>query len=269
MLSLKSIQPRLLFEDSRARVKKAARYGRFAANLVAGGAFIQSCFTFPSISRIDERHLNDYELFRLWVKDLLYSTNTELCVTGEPLSVAGLLVSNHISWLDTIVLNHAKPLSFIARHDLQEWPLLGKFTQRMHSVFVDRTNKFSAARALPVIENRLLSGRSVLVFPESTTSNGRQVLHFFPMFFEAAVRAKTYVQPVALAYTDEAGDPITEPAFIDDDSFFDTLDRIFETEKVYAHLRFLEPLDAQKYNRKEMAAMSRVAIADALKVPMV
>ncbi len=250
--------------NSKLRLRKLARYSRFAGNLTAGGAFIQACFSFPQVSRIHERHLNDYDLFRLWVKDLLHSTNTELHVTGQMMNAPGLFVSNHISWLDTIVLNHARPLSFIARHDLKDWPLLGKFTQRMHSVYVDRSSKFSAYRALPVIEERIKMGRSVLVFPESTTSDGRGVLPFYPMFYEAAVRVKCMVQPMALRYTDDQGVAITEPAFIDDDSFFDTLDRIYSIEKVHAHLEFLEPLDATRMNRKEMCKRSRELIGKAI-----
>ncbi len=245
-------------------LKRCRHYGRFSANLLAGSAFIQSCFAFPGVSRIEERHLNDYRLFRFWVRDLLHSTNTELVKTGEAMQAPGLFVCNHISWLDTIVLNHAQPLSFIARHDLKEWPFLGKFTQRMHSVYIDRTSKFKAYRALPVIVERIQRGRSVLVFPESTTSDGRDVLPFYPMFYEAAVRAQCLVQPIALRYTDEHGEQIVEPAFIDDDSFFDTLKRIYSVKRVFAHLHFLNPLDARTMHRKELCAESRKQIANAL-----
>lgn len=240
--------------------KRVRHYGRFSANLLAGSAFISSCFAFPSVSQINERHLNDFRLFRLWVKDLLHATNTELIVHGELMAEPGLFVSNHISWLDTIVLNHARPLSFIARHDLEDWPLLGKFTQRMHSVYIDRSSKFKAYRALPILVDRIQSGRSVHVFPESTTSDGRRVLPFYPMFYEAAVRAGCQVQPLALIYTDEHGERLTEPAFIDDDSFFDTLTRIYSVKRVFAHLHCLKPLSAAVMDRKALCRQSKEAI---------
>ena len=240
------------------------RYGRLGVNLTGGSLFIQACHSFPSLSGINEKHLNDYRIFNFWVKDLLHSMNTELVIEGEELLDHGLLVSNHISWLDTIVFNHAKFLSFIARHDLVTWPGIGTFTQRMHSVYVNRSNKFHAYRSIPSIEARLKEGRSVMVFPESTTSDGRQLLHFHPMFYEAAVRTRLPVQPLALSYHDATGAQITTPAFIDDDSFVDTLSRIFVEDKVMARLRVLPSMDSTKLDRKTLAWESRKAIGRAL-----
>lgn len=236
--------------------RQALRVGRFGLNLMAGGSFIQACHSLPAISKIEESHLNDYRLFRLWVEDLVRSTNVDMTVHGAPILDHALFVSNHVSWLDTVLLNNARPLSFIARHDLVDWPFIGTFTQRMHSVYVDRTSKFQAYRSIPKIEERLMEGRSVVVFPESTTSDGMDVLPFYPMFYEAAVRTKLPVQAIAIRYFDEHGHRITEPAFIDDDSFGDTLMRLYEVNKVHAELHFMAPLDSQKLDRKELCAAS-------------
>ncbi len=246
------------------RGRQTYRFARLGLNLFAGSAFIQSCFQFPSISKIDQRYLNDYGLFRFWVDDLKRSMNTEIHVHGRPMQQEGMFVSNHISWLDTIILNRVKALSFVARHDLAEWPFLGKFTQRMSSVFIDRSNKFQAYRSIPALEERLNQGRSVVVFPESTTSDGTGLLPFYPMFYEAAVRTRSMIQPIAIRYTDGLGKQIVEPAFINEDSFLDTLSRILWVDKVHAHLCFLEPIDAQKVGRKKACALSRDQIQQAL-----
>ncbi|MFV1873309.1 MAG: lysophospholipid acyltransferase family protein [Oleiphilus sp.] len=253
-----------IIEGFGVRSKQAFRFGRLGANLLAGSAFISSCYRFPSISKIDQYHLGDYRLFAAWVKDLTYSMNTELLVTGKVMSESGFFVSNHISWLDTIILSHIQPISFIARHDLEHWPLLGTFTKRMQSVYIDRTNKFQAYRSIPALEARLNEGRSVHVFPEATTSEGSHVLTFYPMFYEAAVRTGKKVQAVAIQYCDEHGQRIKEPAFINDDSFLDTLERILRVKKVYAHYHFCEPLDAKKNNRKQLCALTKRQIEDVL-----
>jgi 1-acyl-sn-glycerol-3-phosphate acyltransferase len=242
---------------------QGVRFSRLTANLLSGSAFIGACYRFPSISKIDERELNDYRLFTYWVKDLVHSMNTTAIVTGQPMEESGLFVSNHISWLDTIVFNHLKPSGFIARHDLEHWPLLGTFTKRMGSIYIDRTNKFQAYRSLPRIEKRLEEGGSVHLFPESTTTVGSSVLPFYPMFYEAAVRVGRPVQPVALSYTDEHGEHIPEPAFIDDDSFFDTLERMLRIKRVYAHVSYCEPLDSN-IGRKALAKASRNSICTRL-----
>lgn len=239
------------------RARQAYRFGRLGGNLVAGSAFISSCYRFPSISKINECHLGDYRLFAKWVEDLAFSMNSRLHVSGNPLSGSGFYVSNHISWLDTILLSHIQPISFIARHDLEFWPLLGTFTKRMQSVYIDRSNKFQAYRSIPSLEARLREGRSVHVFPESTTSDGSCLLPFYPMFYEAAVRTGSMVQAVAIKYTDKYGNHLTEPAFINDDSFLDTLERILKVEKIHAHYHFLPPICAKDHHRKELCKITK------------
>jgi 1-acyl-sn-glycerol-3-phosphate acyltransferase len=242
----------------------APRLGRLGVNLLGGAAFIETCYRLPSISAIDKKHLNDYGPFRLWVNDLVSSLNIKLEIIGEPVSQGNLFVSNHVSWADTVILNHAEPLSFISRHDVEEWPFIGTFTQRMASVYVDRTNKFQAYRSIPSIVEKLKDGRSVLVFPESTTSTGDALLPFYGMFLESAVRAECYVQPVALKYTDKHGRTLREAAYAGEDSFGETLVRLLKQPKVYARLEFLEPIDARVHCRKKILQLSQTKIHQAL-----
>ena len=250
------------------KLRQGVRYSRLSINLLSGGVLIESCYRFPSISKIKFKHLNDFKLFSLWVDDLNFSMNVKVHVTGEIMKEHGLFVSNHISWLDTIVLNGIKPLSFIARHDLEHWPFLGTFTSRMQSVFINRDNKFHAYRSIPSIEKKLNEGRSVHVFPEGTTSVGNTVLPFYPMFFEAAVRTGRPVQPVVISYTDVDGNLLPEPAYIDDDTFGDTLARMFLVDQIYAHVHFLPPMDAKVFGRKSLSFHSRHAILKKLKLDL-
>jgi len=245
------------------RARQAYRYGRLGLNLLSGSVFIQSCYQFPSVSKIEDKSLNDYRLFNVWVSDLARSMNARVHVSGEIMAGGGMFVSNHISWLDTIVLNHVLPLSFIARHDLEQWPFLGAFTRRMESVFINRSNKFHAYRSIPAIEEKLKAGFSVHLFPESTTSVGAEVLPFYPMFYEAAVRVGCSVQPVVVRYTDAKGELLPEPAYINEDTFFDTLERMLLVDRIHAHVHFLPPLPIG-LGRKELSSRSRVLIAEKL-----
>jgi 1-acyl-sn-glycerol-3-phosphate acyltransferase len=254
-----------MFNAVLGRARQGLRFSRLGVNLLSGSLFIGGCYQFPRLSGIESCALNDYRLFQMWVDDLAVSMNTAVHITGERMQRSGLFVSNHISWLDTIVMNKIHPLSFIARHDLEGWPLLGTFTRRMQSVYIDRSNKFHAYRSIPRIEERLREGRSVHLFPESTTSDGSSVLPFFPMFYEAAVRVACQVQPVAIKYTDSEGRHLPEAAFINDDSFMDTMARILRVERVHAHVHFCEPLAAAHYDRKELCQRSRYDIERALK----
>lgn len=240
------------------------RAGRLGVNILGGAGYIESCYRLPKLSGIHNKELNDLSPFRFWVKDLVKSLNVVLDIEGEPVPQGNMLVANHVSWVDTVILNHAEPLAFVSRHDVEDWPFIGTFTKRMGSVYVDRSNKFQAYRCLPNLQSKIRSGRSVMVFPESTTSDGTSLLPFYGMFLEAAVREKCLVQPVALMYTDEYGNRLREAAYAGDDTFGETLVRILKHKKVYARIKFLEPYDASVFGRKELLKMSRQAIEEEL-----
>jgi 1-acyl-sn-glycerol-3-phosphate acyltransferase len=241
-------------------IRLPIRVGRLGVNILGGATYIESCYRLPRVSKIDSKELNDFGPFRYWVKDLVKSLNVYLEVEGRPVSQGNMMVSNHVSWVDTVILNHAEPLSFVSRHDVEGWPFIGTFTRRMGSVYVDRSNKFQAYRCIPNLQDKLRSGRSVMVFPESTTSDGTQLLPFYSMFLEAAVREKCLVQPVALTYTDKDGNRLREAAYAGDDSFGETLIRILKQRKVYAKIKFLAPFDAAVHDRKELVKLCRESI---------
>ncbi|KZZ62960.1 MAG: 1-acyl-sn-glycerol-3-phosphate acyltransferase [Oleiphilaceae bacterium] len=240
------------------------RCARLGLNILGGATVIESIHRFPRASKIEDKELNDYAPFRYWVKDLVRSLNVELEVKGTPLAQGSLFLANHVSWVDTVILNHAEPLAFVSRHDVEDWPFIGTFTRRMGSVYVDRSNKFQAYRSIPKLEDKLRSGRSVIVFPESTTSDGSHLLPFYGMFVESAVRVGCQVQPIALRYFDKSGNTMREAAYAGDDSFGETLVRILSQKKVYASIEFLEPIDALNVDRKEVLRISRDRIARAL-----
>ena len=254
-----------LLRSATSRARQAARMSRLGLNLLTGATLIESLHQFPKWSDIQQRQLSDYHPFRLWVADLNKSMNVQLHVYGEIMPEEGLFVSNHISWLDTIVMSKLKAVSFVARYDIAGWPWVGTFTKRMDSIYIDRSNKFKAYRSIPALEQRLVAKRSVHIFPEATTSVGSEVLPFFPMFYEAAVRTGRPVQPVVFRYTDADNRLLGEAAYIDDDSFVDTLKRILTVDRVHAHVYFLPPLDARSLSRKDLCRRSHQAIADCLK----
>lgn len=123
---------------------------------------------------------------------------------GRPL----LLVSNHISWSDIIVLSAVGPVSFIAKSEVKTWPIFGLFAQLQRTVFVERERRGKTGAQASEIASRLAAGDAMVLFPEGTTSDGNRVLPFKTALFGAAHAAiretgveEVIVQPVAIAYT--------------------------------------------------------------------
>jgi lyso-ornithine lipid O-acyltransferase len=123
---------------------------------------------------------------------------------------ACLLVANHVSWLDIVVLSAVLPVSFIAKREVRGWPLFGQMAQLQRTVFVDRDRRVKAALQRDDISERLNQGDALVLFPEGTSHDGRRVLPFkTSLFGVVTAHASAPAVPVAIAYTHHRGLPIT------------------------------------------------------------
>lgn len=123
---------------------------------------------------------------------------------GRPL----LLISNHISWSDIIVLSTVGEVSFIAKSEVRSWPVFGFFAVLQRTVFVERERRGKIGEQASEIATRLVAGDAMVLFPEGTTSDGNRILPFKTALFGAAHMAikesnvaEVIVQPVSIAYT--------------------------------------------------------------------
>jgi 1-acyl-sn-glycerol-3-phosphate acyltransferase len=111
-----------------------------------------------------------------------------------------LIVSNHVSWLDIVVLSAVAPVSFIAKKEVASWPFFGSLARLQRTVFVDRGRRHATASSRDDMSERLRAGDILVLFPEGTSSDGRRVLPFKSSFFGAAEIDGVLVQPVSIAY---------------------------------------------------------------------
>jgi 1-acyl-sn-glycerol-3-phosphate acyltransferase len=111
-----------------------------------------------------------------------------------------LLASNHVSWLDPLVVTSLVPCVPVSKLDVARWPVFGTLARELGVVFVSRGDAASGARALFAASAALGQGLCVLNFPEGTTSRGETVLPFRTGMFGLALRAHVPVVPVAIRY---------------------------------------------------------------------
>jgi 1-acyl-sn-glycerol-3-phosphate acyltransferase len=115
----------------------------------------------------------------------------------------GAYVANHVGWLDIFVLNSSKPLYFVAKSEVADWPGIGWLARGTGTVFIARDPRQAAVQTR-LFEDRLRAGHRLLFFPEGTSTDGRRVLRFkttlFQAFQSARLRDIVQIQPVTLAY---------------------------------------------------------------------
>jgi lyso-ornithine lipid O-acyltransferase len=125
----------------------------------------------------------------------------ELTVHGALPLGPTLLASNHVSWLDPLVVASLLPCVPISKLDVSGWPVVGSLARELGVVFTDRGNPHSGLRVLRTAETALAHGLAVLNFPEGTTTVGQRVLPFRKGLFGIARAAGVPVVPIALAYS--------------------------------------------------------------------
>jgi 1-acyl-sn-glycerol-3-phosphate acyltransferase len=136
-------------------------------------------------------------------------------IVGAPVrSRPVLYVSNHVSWVDIVVIGSIGPVAFVAKSEVRKWPLIGITAKIQRTVFVDRARRHQAAGAIGEIIKRLAGGTSVVLFAEGTSSDGNRVLPFRSALVGAINTADAtdisdvLIQPMSICYTGQHGIPM-------------------------------------------------------------
>lgn len=228
---------------------------RVLAHALAGWLTIR--FEFP---RLDDAARQ--QRVQAWARRMLELLRIGLVLRGQP-PVAGplLLVANHISWLDILVLHAARYCRFVSKAEVRHWPLVGTLATGGGTLYIERESRRDALRVVHRMAESLKAGDIVAVFPEGTTSDGLSLLPFHANLMQAAVSAGAPVLPVALRFVDAAsGGPSTVPSYVGDDTLVGSIWRTLTGPRFSAVVSFGEPQVADGRDRRAWAADLRVAV---------
>ena len=213
-------------------------------------------------------------LIQTWARWTLRAAGIRVKSTGKPWISAGLVLPNHVSWLDILVIDSVAPCSFIAKAEIRSWPLVGLLCDRAGTLFIERGRRHAVHQVLETATEQLRAGGRVAVFAEGTTSDGTVVLPFHANLVEAAVRANCAVQPLALRYEDGSGQRSTAVDFVGATTFAQSLWRVLAepiTRVVMVPLAPLTPhaapdpaQSAGLRNRHGLARAAEVAVRQTL-----
>jgi 1-acyl-sn-glycerol-3-phosphate acyltransferase len=200
-----------------------------------------------------------------WSRGLLQLLNVKVRIQGTPQSQGPLLVVlNHISWLDVLVMLAAQPVCFVSKAEVRHWPLIGWLATHAGTLYIERASRRDAMRVVHHVADQLRAGGIIAVFPEGTTSDGASVLPFHGNMLQAAISVHCPVQPVALRFLELSGQLSMSPVYVDNDTLLSSVWRMLRADPVTASLDFIPPVATEGLERRALATQLHGLIAERL-----
>jgi len=234
------------------------RLSRGVLHLLHGMAIV--AISFPSLDAAERaRHV------QWWSEKALRLFGITLEIEGKPRPGAALLVSNHVSWLDIVVIHAACPHArFVSKADVLRWPLLGWLIRSVGTLFIERERKRDALRVVHEVGAALGRGETVAVFPEGTTGAGATVLPFHANLLQAAIGGQVPVQAVALRYHEPGQRFSTSAPYINQMTLVSSIWHVVTAQALGVKVRFLLSEGSTHADRRLLAAHLREEIQQAL-----
>jgi 1-acyl-sn-glycerol-3-phosphate acyltransferase len=180
----------------------------------------------------------------LWVQQacrgILAVMGIRTRVEGTP-PTHGLVVANHLSYLDILILSAAMPCFFVAKEEIGHWPFFGKAARLGGTIFIDRSSLASANSVAEQMTRRFKLSMPVLLFPEGTSTDGAHVLRFHSRLIDPATTAGAPITAAAIRYIIKDGTPEEKLCWFGDTLFLTHLLTTLNTPGFSARVHFGQP----------------------------
>lgn len=173
-----------------------------------------------------------------------------------------LIVSNHLSYLDVIILAAKFPSCFVTSTDVKKTPFLGHLTRLAGCLFVDRNNRKNLKQEIVELRTALSEGMNVIVFPEATSTNGEKILRFRRPLFEASIATQKKILPITINYLEIEGKAINRlnrdiVCWYGDMTFFSHFLKVLSHKEILVEINVSEPFAPEILSSIELALKSR------------
>jgi len=187
-----------------------------------------------------------------------------------PLPPAGLLVCNHLTYLDILVLVALTPAVFVSKAEVQSWPVFGWFAKRSGTLFVDRTRRSDVTRMNAEIDRTLAGGNVLVLFPEGTSWNSREILPFKSSLLEPIVGSKHPLSIGRITYALDDGSVEQDICYWGEMTFLPHFLKLMTKRHIRARVTFA-PIGQPAAERKELARQLHaevVRLGDPVSAPL-
>jgi len=192
---------------------------------------------------------------RTWAHGVAYIFNVQIKAVGKPPKAPFFIVSNHMSYLDIVPLYLKLRCTFVAKKEVRSWPVVGFMVKAVGVIFIDRNKRRDVKRVNELLNQSLNEYQGMIVFPEGTSSGGRQVLPFHSSLLQLPAAANQPVHYCSLHYETGVGDAPADDSvcfYGARESFPQHIWKLAKTHSIYCEINF-GPSPVQSADRKELA----------------
>ena len=212
------------------------------------------------------RTLNEITL-TWWSRTVCRIFGLERRVSGQLEPGPLLVAANHISWIDIPLLHSLGSMGFVAKAEINAWPVVGWMARVGETVFHQRGSHDSASGAVTAMTERLRAGGRVAIFPEGGILPGEGVKRFHARMFGAAIAGGARVQPVMLRYS-RRGAVHHDITFRPREHFLANFLRLLAQPKCLAEIHVLPPIDPALGQRRQLAVEAEAAVRSAFEAEL-
>jgi len=190
----------------------------------------------------------------LWNKGIAKIIGLHVKISGKiPDVPGGLVVSNHISYIDIVTHGSTLPLRYSPKSDILKWPVLGWYLGLSRPIWTNRRSKKASRKTLRDFTKTMKKGMYLIVYPEGTSTDGKSgILPFKSTSFEAAITGNIPIIPVITRYKQRPGEPTV--AWYGDMTLLPHVWQMLKLPSIEAEVKFLPIILPDRKPRKELAS---------------
>ncbi|WP_162139879.1 lysophospholipid acyltransferase family protein [Limisalsivibrio acetivorans] len=171
-----------------------------------------------------------------------------------------LIVSNHMSYIDILLISSQRPAVFVSTKEVEEDPYTGTLAALGGTVFIERRSASRIREEIEMLAELMRKGFAVVIFPEGTTTNGENILPFRAPFIEAAKKAGVPVIPVCINYKTVNGERFSPKnrdlvCWYGDMEFEPHFNDLVKQKEITAQINVLNPVSSEGMRRKELGEL--------------
>ena len=195
------------------------------------------------------------KIIRFWARITLILTGVKLEINGKTdlnyFPPNTLVASNHLSWLDILVLYQLYFINFIGKVEMTKWPVLSRMIKAGGTIFIDRSKKKDLLKINQTVSQYLINGRCIGFFPEGAVGEGNQLLPFKAPILESALMAQSSIIPVVIIYYRKDGTIAEEASFGPRYNLMQSVFNTLSLNGLIAKVFVLDSINSENFNNRE------------------